>query len=468
MPYIVIEDFRAGLDRRKLAESSPQGSLQSLSNAHVSRGGEIEKRLSMVAKYALPAGETFGFTGADGVRYVFGSEAAPAVPTGVTYQRLQNGSEMMNGIIATEFFDGKIWAVASYANGDVVEFYDGTAVADWASGSGATVAGKSPAALLTLDEKMYAIHESILAFSAIGDPTAWQSGTGYGFKNMSNQTGGSETLTALGRYQNLMAIFARRAIQIFYLDPDPAQNVQRQTLLNIGTFAPRSVVSFGDIDVFFLSDSGVRSLRARDSSNQAGVTDVGTPIDEEIVALLATMTEQDKATAVAVLEPTSGRYVLAIGSSVYVFSYFASAKISAWSKWALGFSPTEFASIDGRVWCRSGDTLYLYGGDSGSEYDSSPVEIVLPYIDGRQIATFKEFTGFDLVCEGLWTVYANTDPKNPEVWSEVAICDGTTLGLDAIGMVGHSPLVKFKLVNEAPGAARVSKLVAHYNPAESG
>ena len=50
MAYIVIEDFRAGLDRRKLPVSSPQGSLQSLENAHITRGGEIEKRLALVAK----------------------------------------------------------------------------------------------------------------------------------------------------------------------------------------------------------------------------------------------------------------------------------------------------------------------------------------------------------------------------------------------------------------------------------
>src|SRR3546814_10554479 len=68
-----------------------------------------------------------------------------------------------------------------------------------------------------------------------------------------------------------LAIFARRAIQIEYVDPDPALNQQLQVLNNIGTVAPHSVVSFGDSDVFFLSESGVRSLRARDSSNSASV-----------------------------------------------------------------------------------------------------------------------------------------------------------------------------------------------------
>lgn len=469
MPYIIIEDFRAGLDRRKLPVSSPQGSLQTLSNAHISRGGEIEKRLAMVAQYALPPGETSGLAGANGVLYTFGSEAAPAVPAGVTYQQLEHPTaEAMNGLVCHEFYDGKIWAVASYVNGDVLEFYDGTLIPDWDEGSGATVAGESPVALLTHHDKMYAAYSSILAFSGIAAPTDWQTGTGYGFKNMSNQAAGSEALTALGRYQNLVAVFARRSIQIWYLDPDPLQNVQRQVLDQIGTFAPRSVVSFGDVDVFFLADSGVRSLRARDSSNQSGVSDVGTPIDELVLDYMATLTDAERARAVGVMEPISGRYILAIGARCYVFSYFATAKISAWSTYDLDFDVSDFVVLDGRVWARGADTVYLLGGADGRTYDASAVEVDLPYIDGRQVATFKDFTAIDIVCEGEWTIYVNTDPNNPAAESRVAIVDSTTLTADAIGLVGHGPVVKLRLVNEAPGAAKLSKVVIHYEPAEAG
>jgi hypothetical protein len=58
--------------------------------------------------------------------------------------------------------------------------------------------------------------------------------------------------------------------------------------------------------------------------------------------------------------------------------------------------------MDGRVWARMGDTHLLLGGDDGKTYDSSQVEVDLPYIDGRAIATFKNFTAIDVVCEGEW------------------------------------------------------------------
>lgn len=473
MPYLIIEDFRGGLDRRKLPVASPQGSLQELTNAHITRGGEIEKALAFVATYSLPVGQTFGFDSANGERWVWGSVDTPAVPVGITYQRLQHpGAFAMTGVLCSEFFDGKPFVIAQFSNGDILPFYDGALVTDFNVGSGAFTAGEKPVFALTHREKLYVIYKSILGFSGIDEPERWQAGgapvaVGFGFKNMSNQSAGSETLTGLGRYQDLMAVFARRNTQIWYLDPDPLQNVQRQLLPNIGTLAPGSVVSFGDSDVFFLADSGIRSLRARDSSNKPGVSDVGTPIDEQLLEYLATLTETERAAAVGALEPLSGRYLLAVGTKIFVFSYFPSSRISAWSVYEPGFTISRFAVDDGRVWAREGDTIHLLGGADGATYDSSKVTVELPYIDGRAIATFKDFTGLDIACQGLWTVEVNTDPNHPDVWSKVATIKDSSFVRDALGIVGHSPVIKMRLTNEAPSPARLSKVVLHYNTAEA-
>jgi hypothetical protein len=468
MPYIVIEDFRAGLDRRKLAAASPPGSLQVLSNAHINRGGEIEKRRAMVATYALPAGQTYGLAGANGILYTFGSDLAPVVPAGVVYQRLQHpGGHAMNGIVSTEFYDGKVAVAARFTNGDVLLFYNGARVTAWDGGGTAPFAGQKPTALLTLKDKLYSAFLSILGFSAIAAPTDY-SGTGAGFINMSNQSAGSEALTGLGRYQGFMAVFARRNTQIWSLDSDPINNAQRQVLSNIGTFAGRSIVSFGDVDVFFLSDTGIRSLRARDSSNQAGVSDVGTPIDDEVLTYLKTLTEEQKAAAVAIIDPIDGRYICAIGSRAYVFSYYASARISAWSSYDLGFTVSDFVSMDGRIWARGGDTVYLLGGPNGDSYDASTVTIETPYIDGRSIASFKSFTGFDLVSEGEWDVFINTNPRAPDEWSQIATVSDTSVAELVIGMVGYSPMIKLKLTTSDAALAKVSKLIVHFEAADQG
>lgn len=473
MAYIVIEDFRAGLDRRKMPEASPPGSLQTLINGHITRGGEIEKRRAMVPTFALPPGQTFGFTGANGVLYTFGSDDSPAVPPGVTYQRLEHPDDhAMDALVRAEFYDGKIWAVAHYDNGDTLAFYDGAIVADWEAGSGLITDGKAAADLLTVRDKEYAIFDSILAFSGIAEPTVWdpdEAGKpGAGFINMSNQAAGSEQLTALGRYQNLVAVFARRTTQIWYVDADPLQNVQRQVIENVGTLSPKTVLSFGQVDLFFLSDTGVRSLRARDSSNQAGVSDVGTPIDDLLVDYMADLPEQTIREATAVFDPRDGRYIVSVGTRTFSFSYYASSRISAWSEYDYGFTVEDYVSMDGKIYVRGADTIFLFGGPGGKEFDSSQVTVELPYIDGRQIATFKSFQAIDVVAEGIWQVFAGTEPKDPDTMSLLATIDGTSLNQLKLGMVGNAPLVRLKFISVSDGPARLSKVILHYHAAESG
>jgi len=465
MPYVVIQDFRSGLDRRKASAAAPAGSLQTATNLHITRGGEIQKRLAFVPKYQLPPGATFGMAGANGALYVF-SSTPQIVPAGVTCQVLAApNSPNVSSINAAEFFNGQVFASANFSDGTSHCFNNGTLVGDWEAGSGATVAGQRAISVLTVKNKVYATFGSLLNFSTIATPTSWQAGSGYGYINMSNQSAGSEALTGLGRYQGMLAVFSRRNTQIWYVDPDPLQNAQKQVIPNIGTFAPKSIENFGDIDVIFLSDTGIRSLKVRDASNQAGVSDIGTPVDDEIISYMRTLPDDQKASATAVLEPIDGRYILALGQRNYVYSYYPSSNIAAWSRYDPGFVISDWVSMNGQVWARSGDTIYLLGGDDGQTYDASIVTVELPYLNGQQLATWKAFTGIDMVSQGEWQVFGNTDPDQPDIWSLIAIiADGTNstvAGLD-IDMVGDSPLIKLKFVNSRPGPAKISQVVVHY------
>lgn len=456
MPYHVIEDFRLGLDRRRNIASSPQGSLQTLTNAHISRGGEIEKRHAWVPVATFPAGKTIGLAGAGGRLYTFGSDTVVDMPSGFQYQQIThpNGRALAE-LVDSTFFDGKPWVVARFSDGSSHCFYDGARIVEGFE-------GRTPRSVLTAKKKIYAVYSSILAFSGVEEPIKFQDVAGAGIINMSNESAGSEQLTGLGRYQNNLAIFARRNTQVWFIDPDPLQNAVRQILPEIGTFAARSIASYGDADVFFLSDTGIRSLRARDSSNQAGVDDIGTAIDTEVQDYLRTLTETEREQAVSAIDPVDGRYILAVGRRAYVFSYFPKARVSAWSQYDLGTQFTDMVSMDGKLWARAGDTVFLFGGATGVEYDSSAVVVETPYIDGKQIASFKQFTGFDIVCEGQWSVYVNTDIDNPAAETLIATVTGSSITNEGIAFDAASPVAKFRLVNERPGRASISRLILHY------
>ena len=191
--------------------------------------------------------------------------------------------------------------------------------------------GSTPTKPLTYKKKVYLIGSgAFLFFSAIEAPTTLNDlrGSGNGFMDLSSEYGFSDDVLAAAIYQGKLAVFARRSIQVVAVDSDPANYSVPQTLENIGTVNGDSVRSIGDTDVLFCSDSGIRSLRVRDASNNLTPADLGTPIDSLIQARLLSAGITQMA---SIVEPISNRYWLAVGNLIYVFSYFPSGGITAWS-----------------------------------------------------------------------------------------------------------------------------------------
>ena len=326
------------------------------------------------------------------------------------------------------------------------------------------VAGLQPTCALTYQSKEYVASGSALYFSAVNSPTKWDLyDTGSGFINMSNNAGGNAVLTGLAIYQGHLAAFARRAVQVWYMDPDPANNRQGQVVSSTGALGHKAVVSVGEIDVFYLSDSGIRSLRARDSSNTAVVNDIGTPIDSLVLAELAGMTDDQKAACPAVIEPIDGRYWIAIGQKIYVFSYFPNSQVSAWSVYEPGFSVSDFAAKDNRLYARSGDTIYLYGGTTNSEYDDCQVEVVLPFLDAGKPAHEKRLGGVDMTVEGWWEVFIGMDPYAPDARDRICEVNSSTFSLGRIAASGWGTHIGVRLLSQSPGYARLGNLIAHFD-----
>tara|TARA_Y100000310_G_scaffold329992_1_gene400851 strand:+ start:64 stop:987 length:924 start_codon:yes stop_codon:yes gene_type:complete len=302
------------------------------------------------------------------------------------------------------------------------------------------------------------------------DPTEWNAtGNGSAMFDLSNQTTGAEELMALSPYMGNLAIFAKQTIQIWFVDPEPDETSLIQVLNNTGTIARESVVGFGDSDVFYLGESGIRSLKARDSSNSAYVGDIGNPIDDLIISEIQS-NRSDAEKAVAILDPRDGRYMIAIGSKVYVFSFFPASKVSAWSVYEPGFSDNISAwAYDGKqVLCRAGDELYSLGGENNNTYDSTTVTIQMPFLDGKTPATEKDWVGLDSVCENDWDIYMSTDPTDISTNEQIGTINRTTYGLGRIPLTGYSSHVAMKLTCAKAGSAKIGNLAIHYTSADAG
>lgn len=361
----------------------------------------------------------------------------------------------------------------SVANGFAVSPATGLTMAGGAN-SDAYVPGRF---VRTIGSKVYSVSDGVLHFSGIRQPTKWTSDVaGAGFIDMSQETSDAEDLTAVANYQGFVAVFAPRVVLIWYVDPDPDLNAKRQILKNTGTPYPDSVTEFGDSDLFYLSESGCRSLKARDSSNAASTTDIGSPIDTLIRTKLRTMSPDQRDNIVGLINPDDGRFWLCLGDTIFVFSFFPQPQVSAWTTYKVGRTvgetftgfEIEDAIVHGdKVYVRSGRTIYSFGGLTAEPvYDDTVAKAHLPFLAADKPTEFKGWNNFDAAVEGVWRVYAAPVVKDPSIREMVATVTGVTFDEMAYSLAGMSTHVSLQFESVGPGPAKVSSALLHYHGGE--
>lgn len=344
------------------------------------------------------------------------------------------------------------------------------------SGGASPAASFTPGAFVkTVGSKVYSVAGSNLHFSGIQAPTRWTTDAiGAGFINMASENSGSEELVAVARYQSLLAVFAPAVVQIWFIDPDPKLNRQSQVLSNTGTESPKSVTQFGDNDIFYLDESGLRSLRARDQSNSASTTDIGVPIDDLIVAKLETLTPDDRQRITGLINPIDKRFWLIIKDEVFVFSFFANAKVSAWTTYNLSvlandgatsyaFDAEDAVVFNRRVFIRSGNTIYVHGGMDGQVvFDETEAEAWLPYLDANRPTAKKDWEGVDVALTGLWEIKVAMEPTDLAAEEVVSRNYETSFNSGKIAFNHSSSHASLRFRSRGEGRAVLSSIVLHY------
>jgi len=481
LPYFTITDFAAGLDLRRSELTAPAGTLRAMTNCHVTPGGEIEKRMAFVPFWECDP-MSRGLVEVNQKLYTFGPNGPYTVePPGGTWSVgvLGLATTTLYEIIDYDLFDNKVFAIVwKDAVGTIGRYYDGVDQ-PWARGFYCR----------TYKNKMYTVEQSTLYFSATGNAGDWTGlnpGVPAEYTNFIDLSMGDSDMTdsvALEVYYDKLAIFSSTAVQLWIMDPDFLKNQYVQTLRQAGTTAWRSVLQYGSGDVMYLSQSGVRSLRARNSSLAAAVSDIGSPLDPLLQDLFRTMGRDWMSGTIALLQPVTGRFwVIMAGSrtddaapltsKIYVLSAFPGPKITAWSEYDAGFVITAACIHNDHVVVRDDhNRVYAYGGisDIGPVYDDSPVELIFPFHAGEQVATFKTFTGLDATCAGIpWQVAVAFNVEAPEVEDAVGEFDGPTFLQGKIEIHGHSTHMSMRLRSNQIGPQTISNMVVHYKVSETG
>jgi len=313
----------------------------------------------------------------------------------------------------------------TWAQGNGYQFSLVTAAQTITLGQG-RVTGTVPSSAITLYGRVQFVAGSYWYGSDNADSTGWELQAPGAFKILvTNQSQQAETLLALSAYQGRVALFSRLTAQIWSIDADPTNITQNQVLSTAGTVSAFGVQGIGDFDVFFVNNSGVRSLRARETTLNAFVTDIGSAIDSLVQAAVAGQTQTQLNGIVSIVEPSVNRVMIYFPSTGvwYVLSYFPATKIIAWSSYtssvhALGTftsvgQPKIYNSIVFFRGTISGTNyVFSYGtpdGTSTNMYDDTVPIVTMPWLDLKAPGKRKKARGVDVIGKGQWSIYGSMD-----------------------------------------------------------
>ncbi|WP_156137366.1 hypothetical protein [Methyloceanibacter caenitepidi] len=321
-------------------------------------------------------------------------------------------------------------------------------------------------------KRVWSTARSLLRYCQVNDPADWTTtatpASDAGFINISSDSEGAQSLVCLAKYYNSAAIFSRQTITFYQLFVDATNNALDNSLESTGTVSARSAIPYGNNDVYYLSDSGIRSIRAREGTDTPAVSDVGSALDPFVQEVMRAVDGDTLGRAVAIIEPIDGRYMLAVGDKIITLSYFPSSKITAWTYIEPGFSVTDFAKSGRELYSRAGDTIYIYGGFDGETYpDEDEQETVFetPFMAANDPAGKKQLTGFDAALEGDWVGKILVDPNDTQKVLNIpaGVLNRTTYHLPEIKIPGLTSHMAFRGTCASAGMRVFSSLAIHYD-----
>lgn len=477
MPSITYDRFDGGLDVRRGKSVSDANRLRGLTNAYVTTGRTLQKRPCLRRVATLEAG-TVGlraglgklhtFYGQGSVTHadtLFQANLIPHPTSALNVSKVHFG-EVFNGYlyVAAEYSDGSIkhhylddpgaWvATTAYslgafrrpttANGFRYEVtsngtsggveptwpttvgftvVDGTVT--WTCRSRAIVDTNCPHTkeLIKQQSKIYAKGDEVVRYCATNAPRDWTTTSDAGFLPTGLQALGSTATTAVGQFgQKKLAIFFSDGIQIWDVDPNPSLNALNSIIPNIGTRFSKTPIGFGG-DNFFLADPGFRSVTVASLTNNFQDLDIGNAIDKLVSPVNA------NADPISQFYPALGQYWCIDDQTIWVYSFSRLAKLAAWSKFTLPVTADAVAVLNGDLYIRSGDVVYIMDMARYSDDGVPPtVTIEMPFLDFKEPGVLKQIIGVDIVGTGNLSLQLKFDPNDEsKVTNALAVASGDT------------------------------------------
>lgn len=262
--------------------------------------------------------------------------------------------------------------------------------------------------------KIWAIDNDVVRFSSTSRPRNWSAAEDAGFLPTGLKTQSDPDLRTLDVYRGTLSVWTDSAMQLWQIDPDPANHTFIDVIEGAGTAYSRGTTALVN-DLLYLSGEGIRSMRITSSTGNVESDDVGSVIDPLVKAALAGKSDFDP---LSLYFPNTGQYWCFVGTEVFVFSMHRTSGIYAWSRWELPWSVQYATTLAGVAYVLASDG-YLYQYDETSYQDEDGTGNVLfttlidwPYLSMGDAGLLKQVMGADVVATHSCDLTFGYDPGN--------------------------------------------------------
>lgn len=264
-------------------------------------------------------------------------------------------------------------------------------------------------------QKMFAAGTdgTTVRYCKTGAPRDWTAASDAGFLPVGLYARGSDQVMGLGLYGNRnIAVFFSDNSQLWLVDPDPTLMNLSWNIEGVGSLYAKGSGPVSH-DLFFLAQTGFRSMSVQQLTNNVQEADIGSSVDALVRADFATTDDP-----ISIYYPKLGQFVCFNGNRAWVYSFSRASKISAWSKFTFPFSIDDACVLNQELYVRTGNDVYkITEAVTKDGISSIPlVDVTCYFQDGKRPGVLKQWTGLDFIGTGNPTIsYQYYDPDTQTV-----------------------------------------------------
>lgn len=282
-------------------------------------------------------------------------------------------------------------------------------------------------------------NKNTVYWSDILTPHIWTGGTSGSLNLIGVWPDGGDEIVTLASHNNFLIIFGRHQILIYSGADDPFNMKLSDSVVGIGCIARDSVQTVGE-DVFFLSDSGVRSLMRTIQEKSAPIRTVSKNINEDLKLEITAETLADIKSGYS---EVNGFYLLTMPASMKTYCFDTrqsledgSCRVTSWS-----YVPKCIFETKGRK-LYFGNSTYIgeYSGylDNASTYNMAYYTTWIDFGNPIQTSILKKII-LTMVGSGTQAItFKWAYDFNESYFSESASITGVTVAMYGTAVYGTS------------------------------